>query len=392
MLAALKGRPTDKIPWVPRLDLWYRANKLAGTLPEKYRNATLKEITDDINAGFHAVVPDFRDLRGPEDDADRALGIYNLKTMPYRTILPNVKRNTQKEGDKTFVEYETPLGKVKTAVLYDMAMRKSGASISHITEHAFKEAQDYSALGCIFENASVVPNYDDYREFNKGVGERGLAVAFVSLAASPMHLIQRELMPLDIFFYETYDHPKELDLFIQQIGTYWDKVFDVVKDCPAEVVFLGANYDASVTYPRFFREHIQPWLQKLARELHKKGKYLLTHADGENNGLLQHYLDSEIDVADSICPAPMTKLSFREVREFFDSKITIMGGIPSVALLKSSMSDRNFDAFLDNFFEETGKGSRLILGISDTAPPQADFKRILRIGEKIESFGPPRFD
>jgi len=25
MLAAIEGRPSDRLPWVPRLDLWYKA-------------------------------------------------------------------------------------------------------------------------------------------------------------------------------------------------------------------------------------------------------------------------------------------------------------------------------------------------------------------------------
>ena len=43
MLDAIAGRPTDRIPYAPRLDLWFRANQRAGTLPAKYRNATLRD-------------------------------------------------------------------------------------------------------------------------------------------------------------------------------------------------------------------------------------------------------------------------------------------------------------------------------------------------------------
>ena len=39
MLAAIRGEPTDRIPWAPRLDLWYRANRRAGTLPPQYAGA-----------------------------------------------------------------------------------------------------------------------------------------------------------------------------------------------------------------------------------------------------------------------------------------------------------------------------------------------------------------
>ena len=388
MIAAVRGEPSDRISWAPRLDLWYRANRLARTLPPGYEDASLMDIVDGFGMGFHAVVPNFRDLRGPEDDVDRALGIYNLKGMPYRTVLENVERVARVEGDRTFVEYRTPFGTINTVVLYDERMRKAGISLTHVETYAFKSAEDYEALGYIFENVRAVRNYEGYSQFAERVGDRGLAVAFISLAASPVHLLQHELMPLDTFFYETYDHPSEFSELARRIGRYWDQVLDVVSGCPAEVIFLGANYDATVTHPPFFAEHILPTLKSFAETLHARGKYLLTHTDGENSGLLQHYLDSDIDIADSICPKPMTKLSFGEVRDFFDGKITIMGGIPSIALLPSSMSERGFDAFLDGFFEDIGRGDHLILGVSDTTPPAADFRRILKIGQRVEAFGP----
>ena len=390
MLAAIRGNPTDRIPWAPRLDLWYKANRRAGTLPAQYRTASLTEMTDDLGMGFHAVIPDFRDLRTPADDHDRALGVYNLHTMPCRTVLENVERKVRLDGDRTFVEYVTPLGSVTTTVLYDETMRQAGITITHVETHVFKGVEDYAPLGYLFENARVDPNTEGFEAFAAQVGNRGIAVGYVTGAASPMHFIQRELMPLDQFFYETHDHPDELAHLADQIAGYYDRLLEVAASSPAQVLMLGANYDASVTYPPFFAEHITPTLRRFAGTLHRRGKLLLTHTDGENTGLLEHYVDSHIDVADSICPAPMTKLTFAEVRDAFAGRVTIMGGIPSVALLEVSMSDVDFQTFLDAFFDGLTRGDHLILGISDTTPPAADFDRILEIGKRVDAFGPVR--
>ena len=61
ILSTMKGQKTDILPYVPRLDLWYKSNKYKNTLPKKYNSATLMEITDDLDIGYHAVIPDFRD-------------------------------------------------------------------------------------------------------------------------------------------------------------------------------------------------------------------------------------------------------------------------------------------------------------------------------------------
>ena len=91
---------------------------------------------------------------------------------------------------------------------------------------------------------------------------------------------------------------------------------------------------------------------------------------------------------EAICPSPMTKLTLAETRRAFDGRITIMGGFPSVALVKDAMTDRQFDAYLDDFFLQVGCGDHLILGISDTTPPAAEFDRLLKIRDRIEAFGP----
>ena len=384
MLAAVCGEAVDGIPWVPRLDLWYNAHKRAGTLPAEYGESSLKEIAEDLGCGYHAVVPQFKDLRSPDDEIHRALGVYNLWNMPFRTVFENVEVLPEYHGDETWVVYRTPMGSIRTKVLYDESMRRAGISITHILEYAFKTPEDYRTIGYLFDNAKVEPNFGGYTEFADYVGEQGLAVAFVSLAGSPTHLLQRELMPFQTFFLELYDHPDELAVCAECIGRYMDRVVEVVCGSPAAVVFFGANYDATVTYPPFFRKHIQPWLARVAESLHEKGKYLLTHTDGENRGLLDCYLDGDIDVADSICPKPMTRLSFREVQKCFGDKITIMGGIPSVSLLPNTMPESEFKRFIEEFLSDLYSEKRLILGISDTTPPAAPLERLKWIAGQLE--------
>ncbi len=388
MLAAIKGEAIDKLPWAPRLDLWYRANKSAGTLPRKYRKATLQELVDDLGYGAHAIMPDFKDVRSVADEADRALGIYNLHMMPYRTILEGVERTITETQDEIIVEYRTPAGSVRTVTRYDETMRQAGITIGHITEHAIKRAEDFKTLGYIFRNALVEPNYEGCLCYVSKVGERGLASAFLGGAASPMHLIQRELMPLDEFFYALIDRSDELLRLAEDMNHYWQSMLSTAFEAPAEVFLLGSNYDRALTYPPFFAEHIVPTLKHAAAELHKRGKYLLCHTDGENNGLLQHYLDAGFDIADSICPKPMTELDLAEIRKAFGGRITIMGGVPSVALMKDSMRDAEFSEFMDQLFLQLGAGDHHILGVSDTMPPGADFARLIEIGRRVEAFGP----
>lgn len=94
-----------------------------------------------------------------------------------------------------------------------------------------------------------------------------------------------------------------------------------------------------------------------------------------------------VDVVESVCPAPMTRLSLPELRAGFGD-VTVWGGIPSVALLPTSMDDDAFSAYLDELVAGVGDGRRLILGVSDNVPPDADLERLDRIGQILSTWTP----
>ena len=44
LLAIMAGRSPDRIPWIPRMEIWYETQLLRGTLPPKYEGWSLREI------------------------------------------------------------------------------------------------------------------------------------------------------------------------------------------------------------------------------------------------------------------------------------------------------------------------------------------------------------
>jgi hypothetical protein len=224
-------------------------------------------------------------------------------------------------------------------------------------------------------------------EFQRQVGDKGFAAARGLAAASPMQQIMRDFLDATQFYLEMYDHPQEMRQLGEDLEPYYDQLFQVLANSPAEVVFHGSNFDEMITYPPFFRNYIMPYLQRLADMLHARGKLLICHCDGENQGLLDLIAESGMDIAEAICPQPMTKITISEVKKSFKGKVTIFGGVPSVALLEQSMSDEQFERFMENLFREIVPGDRFILGVSDTTPPDAKFERLFRITEMVQGWG-----
>jgi uroporphyrinogen-III decarboxylase len=121
--------------------------------------------------------------------------------------------------------------------------------------------------------------------------------------------------------------------------------------------------------------------------LHAKGKLYQTHCDGENDGLLDLLAQTGMDIAESVCGPPMVAVSMGRMRAAFGGRISIFGGVPSVALLEESMSDDEFEAYMVNLFREIAPGDRFILGVSDMIPPDAKWERLVRMAEMVEQWG-----
>jgi hypothetical protein len=314
--------------------------------------------------------------------ADRGLGIFNLPVLAYRVVLEGVDRRITHNGRELVTEYHTPAGRLRTAEIFTDEMLDAGASMSWTTEHVIKEPRDLETAAWIFSHLRVErrAGYDARRS---ATGERGVAVAYVTGTACPVHHIMKELMPVEQFFYALHDCPEQIERLAEAMEPYYAAMRQLAAESSAEVALLGGNYDDSITHPRFFEKYILPPLKSYADALHARGKFLMTHTDGENRRLMPLYLRAGFDIADSVCPAPMTRMTLDEILASFEGRIAVWGGIPSVLLCPDSAGDAQFRAWIDGVLERYGHRSRFILGVSDMVTADAEWERMLYVTEQV---------
>ncbi len=388
ILLAARGEMPDVLPYAPRIDLWYNANSLSGTLPEKHKRRTQDEISRAQGWALHKVIPEYLKVRTPEDNLHRALGVFSLKETPFSyRFCSDIEISVKCAGSSTHLEYHTPVGTVSTTTTYTEEMRKAGASITWVTEHAIKRPEDYRAVASIFENLELIPDFEDFVAWKDNIGEEGVAAAMGQMAASPMHHILKYLVDPTTFYYHYHDCPREMRELAERVEHYYDQALRIVADSPAEAVVWGANFDDMITYPSFFKKEIAPWIRKTADTLGGQGKIAICHCDGENLGLLDLIKDSGMHVAEAVTPYPMTKVGIEEYYRRWNDRVTIWGGIPEVLLMAETATDQDLDAYLDHFFKAIAPGRRFIVGIADTTPPRAVFDRLIRIGERVQKQG-----
>ena len=155
-IAAIKGELPDLLPYVPRIDLWYNANSLAGTLPEKHKGRSQDEISLAEGWAMHKGLPDLLDLRGPDDVLHRGIGMMATRHSVHKfSFSSNIDIRIDRQGDTTTIEYHTPKGMIRTATAFPEDLRRAGSTVSIITEHPIKVPEDYDILASLFENIDI---------------------------------------------------------------------------------------------------------------------------------------------------------------------------------------------------------------------------------------------
>lgn len=392
ILRVARGEMVDKIPYVPRIDLWYYANSYMGTLPEKHKERSMDEIARSEGWALHKLVPEMLKFDHTEQIMHRGLGLYNLKEWTYTYRFPS-DVDIRVEGDETqmHVEYHTPVGMVSVRHGLTDEMKQSGASIAWIQEHAIKSPEDYRVLAHIFGNMAFEPSYDRFMRWESGIGDDGLAAEqSIGLSAgSPTHYIQKILIDATEFFIHYKNHRKEMQELEEALDHCYDQIIPIIAQSPAQAVLWDSNVDSMITYPDYLEKDILPWWRKANDAFHAEGKLVIIHPDGENEKLMDLLADSGVDICEAVAPYPMTKVTIDEYYERWcrSGKVTIFGGIPESMLLEKSTTEEEFEGFLDHFFKAVAPGRRLIAGIGDTTPPAAVFDRLVRMGERFEEEG-----
>ncbi len=384
ILTALRGESVDRMPWVPRIEFWYRARLRSRTMPASLCGLSLYEVTERLGVGHYASVPDFTEREEEDDMLDRVIGVFNGPVFAHRTFLEGVERTVSRSAKKTVVEYHTPVGSIRTEEVFTDEMLDAGSSISWLSECAVKTPADFDTLTYLFSHLRVEPR-SGYSKRRKAVGERGAAVGYVIGTAGPVHHIMKELMPVEQFFFAMHDYPEKIAQLAEAMEPYYAEMKRLAAETDAEIVLLGGNYDDSITHPRFFEKYILPPLRDYAELLHARGKLLMTHTDGENRRLIPLYLRAGLDVADSVCPAPMTRMTIGEIRSAFQDRIAIWGGVPSILLCRDSASEQDFRRWIDDLLNRYGHESRFVLGVSDMVTADAEWDRLMYITERVSS-------
>jgi len=361
VLAIMNHQSPDRIPWIPRLKMWYNAHKKAGTLPGRYCNLSMREIERTLGMGHPA--------RDGKIHSERLEGVEVIK---------------RQKGSEEITEWRTPVGSVYRRETVTSEL-DADAIHGRIIEFPLKGPADYSVWEYVVEHTHYTPAYETYLDYEKSVGDDGYPL--VTVGDVPLHLFLQGLSGYSYGFLQLADYPSQVEhLLTVMAQVEQERLWPIVADSPARLICHGKHFDSQITSPPLYAKFIKPYYREFSKLLHDRGKTLSFHADHDTRLLFNLVLESGFDLAESYTTAPMVKTTLKETREAWGNRIIIWGGIPSV-LLTNAVSEETFEQYMDDLFRIIAPGDAFILGVGDNVVPAAIFERVERISRMVQERG-----
>ncbi len=362
MLAILEGKPPDRIPWVPRLQLWYNARQSEGNMPERYRGLSLREIERRLGMGTPA----------------RAGKVFNIR-------LVGVEKHETVKGGEVCTEYRTPIGCV-TEVRTRSDPLAPYVESGLLLECPIKRAEDYPVMEYVVEHTYYEPAYEAYLAYEWEVGEDGYPQ--VGVGDCPFHHFLLNLVGYNSAYFHLVDYLPQVEHLLSVMeGVEMERLWPVVLESPARLLRHGQHFDSQMTPPHLFARYIKSYYQKISPALHARGKVLAYHADDDSQAILSLIKESGFDMADCLATAPMVTLTLQEARRAWGSNVIVYGGVPSVLLEESAISDEEFESYMANVFRTVAPGDAFILGVSDNVMPRSQIERVELVSRLVEEWG-----
>ena len=360
LIAILERRSPDRIPWIPRLEIWHQAHIARNSLPKQYQGLSLREIESDLNIGTPA-----------------------RQGSVYRVEYHNVDISREINGMETITTYKTPVGSVNTTHRYSETLALGGVASPLLVSHMIKDVDDYDVVEYIFSHATVHPTYEAYAAYDIEIGSDGLPMT--AIGPDPMYRILQVLIGFNNAFYHLYDDRAKVMHLYDVINEFTEKIQQVALDSPAVLIQHGEHFDAKMTPPNIYSEYMLPYFQTFFEKLHAAGKYVTCHADADTSNLLELIIESGFDMAECFVTAPMVPLTLSEARKVLGEKVIIWGGIPSV-ILCDPITNESFESFMMNLLRTIAPGDAFILGVADNVMAEAKLERIQYISQLVEEY------
>ena len=370
LLAVLKGKKPDRIPWAPLID-GYFLSFLKEKNIEMNAVEALRYIGADILERHVTTYTDIM-MMGSSD---------MIYVNPKDAIVQkNIKitLHFDKKNGEIFNTYETPIGIIKEKYVFT----KASPWLPFPVEHKIKRKEDLKIYKYILENITPKPNFENFQKEVDYIGNDGLASA--SGPSTPiMRLLQRE-MGIETFYYYLNDYPKEIEEILDIMHERNKKIYHIIIKSPAEVIIDYENSSTTLFSPKIFESYCLNQINEYADIVHKAGKIFLTHMCGKLDNIMDLISEGKQDGIIDVAPPPTGDLNISKALKVWGRNKIVIGGIDATAF--TQLSTDGIKKYVSELLNQIGPVSNFILGSGDATPYGTPLENLKAVTEVVENW------
>jgi hypothetical protein len=335
--------------FLPDLTLWYEFHHQRGSLPNPWRDFSLPQIAGALGVPVWLAVAPWR-----------------VETLGAEVV------TTERDGERV-IRSKTSAGEL----IARWIVGPDGDWWQ--TEYPVKTKDDLAAVLELVNARSYVLDTTALSGWVERVGQDG--VLALEIPRRPYSDLLHEFLGWSeglLFLREP---------IVDEINAVLDaKLQDLVKEMaqvPGRLVLSPDNLDGQFISPRAFQAYLSESYRLTTEELHRQDKQLVVHVGGPIKRLLAALVEAGVDGFEGICGPPQSDLSLVQAREAVGSGPTLWGGIPQDVLLDTH-EEQDFEAAVLRAVQEVRGAERMILGVADRVPVNAELSRLRAIPDLIE--------
>ena len=334
--------------YLPDLTLWYDWHQKNNSLPAKWQAYSLPQIA-------------------------RALGVpIWLTVRPWRIETPGVEINTTENEQERVITAETSGG----SLVWRWQVGPDGDWWQ--TDYPVRKAEDLPAALELVQARNYIVDSGALTTLATEVGDDGLLA------------LEIPRRPYSILLHEFLGWSEGLLLLnepiIEEINAILEEkmqafVHEVVQ-LPGQIVFSPDNLDGQFISPQAFSAYLANSYRRTAEVVHAHAKKLLVHVGGPIRHLLDSLAGTGIDGLEGIAGLPQSNATLSQAREITGPALTLWGGIPQDFLL-ANHPQPEFEAAVVQTVQEAAEDARMIVGVADRVPVDAELSRLEAIPELV---------
>jgi hypothetical protein len=124
--------------------------------------------------------------------------------------------------------------------------------------------------------------------------------------------------------------------------------------------------------PPYFKKYVIPFYKRVIPRIHEQGMYATSHWDGYVKQLLPMVKETGLDGLECVTPLPQGDVTLEEMKEGM-KYMFLRDGIPAILFcpwIELKTLENHVRRLMEMFYP------RLILGVSDLLPANADIERV----------------